>query len=91
MDAMEIVRLLDESGEVSLETWKPLSVKNNKDGTVDILYRNLHVGSEDEPVFLWVYANVVEEDWEVRVLERMTFQREDIAWILRYLPKKEKV
>ncbi|ACJ16589.1 hypothetical protein TON_1101 [Thermococcus onnurineus NA1] len=89
MDAKEIVKILDEKGEVSLETWKAVSVKKNKDGTVDILYKNLHVGTDDDPVFLWIYANIVEEDWEVRVLERITFKREDLAWILRYVAKKK--
>ncbi|HDZ36110.1 MAG TPA: hypothetical protein ENH81_04270 [Thermococcus sp.] len=89
MDAREIVKILDEKGEVSLDTWKAVSVKKNKDGTVDILYRNLHVGTEDDPVFLWIYANIVEEDWEVRVLERITFKREDLAWVLRYVAKKK--
>ncbi len=88
MDAKEIVGILDEKGEVSLDTWKALSVKKNSDGTVDVLYRNLHVGSDDDPVFLWIYANIVEEDWDVRVLERITFKREDIAWLLRYVAKK---
>ncbi len=88
MDAREIIHLLDEKGEVSLETWKPLSVKKNGDGTVDVLYRNIQVGSEDDPVFLWIYANVVEEDWDVRVLERITFQKEDLAWVLRYVPRR---
>ncbi len=88
MDAKEIVGILDEKGEVSLDTWKALSVKKNNDGTVDVLYRNLHVGSDDDPVFLWIYANIVEEDWDVRVLERITFKREDIAWLLRYVAKK---
>jgi hypothetical protein len=88
MDAREIVEILDEKGEVSLDTWKAVSVKKNKDGTVDLLYRNLQVGTDDDPVFLWIYANVVEEDWDVRVLERITFKREDIAWLLRYVVKK---
>ena len=88
MDAKEIVGILDEKGEVSLDTWKALSVKKNSDGTVDVLYRNLHVGTDDDPVFLWIYANIVEEDWDVRVLERITFKREDIAWLLRYVAKK---
>jgi len=88
MDAREIIRVLDEKGEVSLETWKPLSVKKNGDGTVDVLYKNLHVGSDEDPVFLWIYANIVEEDWDVRVLERITFQKEDLAWLMRYIPKK---
>ncbi len=88
MDAEEIVGILDEKGEVSLDTWKALSVKKNSDGTVDVLYRNLHVGTDDDPVFLWIYANIVEEDWDVRVLERITFKREDIAWLLRYVAKK---
>ena len=88
MDAKQIVDILDEKGEVSLDTWKAVSVKKNKDGTVDLLYRNLHVGTDDDPVFLWIYANIVEEDWDVRVLERITFKREDLAWLLRYVFKK---
>ena len=88
MDAREIVEILDEKGEGSLDTWKAISVKKNKDGTADILYRNLHVGTDDDPVFLWIYANVVEDDWDVRVLEKITFKREDIAWLLRYVVKK---
>ncbi|ASI99614.1 hypothetical protein [Thermococcus celer] len=88
MDAREIVRILDEKGEVSLETWRAVSVKKNRDGTVDVLYRNLHVGTEEDPVFLWIYANVIEEDWDVHVLERITFKREDLAWLLRYVVKK---
>ncbi|ANF23566.1 hypothetical protein [Thermococcus piezophilus] len=89
MDVKEIIRILDEKGEVSLETWKAVSVKKNVDGTVDILYKNLHVGTDDDPVFLWIYANVVEDDWDVRVLERITFKREDLAWLLRYVAKKK--
>ncbi|WP_457751737.1 hypothetical protein [Thermococcus sp.] len=88
MDAREIISVLDEKGEVSLETWKPLSVKKNRDGTVDVLYKNLHVGRDDDPVFLWIYANVLEDEWDVRILERITFQKEDLAWILRYVPKR---
>ncbi len=89
MDVKRIIKILDEKGEVSLETWKAISVKNNGDGTVDILYRNLHLGSDDDPVFLWIYANVVNDGEEdVRVLERITFKREDLAWILRYVPTK---
>ncbi|WP_297419598.1 hypothetical protein [Thermococcus sp.] len=88
MDARGIVGILDEKGEVSLDTWKALSVKKNSDGTVDVLYRNLHVGTGDDPVFLWIYANIVEEDGDVRVLERITFKREDIVWLLRYVAKK---
>ena len=91
MNAREIVDLLNERGEVSLETWKALSVKRNGDGTVDILYRNLRVGTDDDPVFLWIYANVVDDESEVRVLERITFRSADISWVLRYLPKKAKV
>lgn len=89
MDVKRIIELLDSKGEVSLDTWKAISVKNNRDGTVDILYRNLHLGSEDDPVFLWIYANVVEDDEDVRVLERITFKKEDVAWIFRYLPGKK--
>ncbi|ASJ10984.1 hypothetical protein A3L12_06560 [Thermococcus sp. P6] len=88
MDPREIVKILHGKGEVSLDTWKAVSVKNNGDGTVDVLYRNIHVGTEKDPVFLWVYANVVEEDADVRVLERITFKREDLAWLLRYVAKK---
>jgi len=88
MDAREIVRILDERGEVSLDTWKAVSVKKNGDGTVDVLYRNLHVGTDGDPVFLWVYANILEDSSNVCVLERITFKREDIAWILRYVVKK---
>ena len=88
MDAREIVEILDEKGDVSLDTWKAVSVKKNKDGTVDLLYRNLQVGTDEDPVFLWIYANIVEEDWDVRVLERITFKREDLAWLLRYVVKK---
>ncbi|EEB73238.2 hypothetical protein TAM4_2095 [Thermococcus sp. AM4] len=90
MEIKRIIEILDEKGEVSLETWKAISVKNNRDGTVDILYRNLHLGSDDDPVFLWIYANVVDDgDEDVRVLERITFKREDLAWILRYVPAKK--
>lgn len=90
MDIKGIVELLHRRGLVNKETWKAVSVKKNGDGTVDILYRNLQVGTEKDPVFLWIYANVVEDDDEVdvRVLEKITFKKEDIAWILRYLPKK---
>ncbi|MDI3476054.1 MAG: hypothetical protein PWQ79_808 [Thermococcaceae archaeon] len=93
MDVREILNLLDEKGEVSLGTWKPISVKKNPDGTVDVLYRNLKVGSEEDPVFLWVYANVVEDEDEVdvRVLERITFQKKDFTWLSRYVLPKEKV
>ena len=52
--------------------------------------QNLHLGSDDDPVFLWIYANVVDDGEEdVRVLERITFKREDLAWILRYVPTKK--
>ncbi|WP_297487309.1 hypothetical protein [Thermococcus sp.] len=87
MEPREIVEALYRKGEVSRETWKALSVKNNGDGTVDILYKNLQVGTKKNPVFLWVYANVVGGD-DVRVLERITFKTEDIVWIARYLPGK---
>ena len=86
MEVRRIIEILDEKGEVSLETWKAISIKNNRDGTVDILYRNLHVGSDEDPVFLWIYANVVDDGEEdVRILERITFKKEDLAWILRYV------
>ena len=90
MDIKRLIEILDEKGEVSLETWKAISVKNNRDGTVDILYRNLHVGTDEDPVFLWVYANVVDDGEEdIRILERITFKKEDLAWILRYVtPRK---
>ncbi len=84
MEVKHIIDILDEKGEVSLETWKAVSVKNNGDGTVDLLYRNLHVGSESDPVFLWIYANVLEDE-DVRVLERITFRKEDLVWLLRYV------
>ncbi|WP_297477003.1 hypothetical protein [Thermococcus sp.] len=91
MNAREIVELLDRRGEVSLDTWKALSVKRNGDGTVDILYRNIRVGTDEDPVFLWIYANVVDDGPEIRILERMTFRSGDIAWVLRYLPGGAKV
>ena len=85
MDVMDVLRILNEKGEVSRETWKPLSVKKNKDGTVDVLYKNRIIGTDDDPVFLWIYANIVEDDgFDVKVLERITFKKEDIRWILRY-------
>ncbi|WP_461866241.1 hypothetical protein [Thermococcus sp.] len=85
MDVREILQILNEKGEVSKETWKPLSVKKNKDGTVDVLYKNRVIGTEDNPVFLWIYANIVEDDeFDVKVLERITFKKEDLKWILRY-------
>ncbi len=85
MDIRGILQKLHEKGEVSRETWKPLSVKKNKDGTVDVLYKNRLIGTEEDPVFLWIYANVVEdEEFDVKVLERITFKKEDIKWILRY-------
>jgi len=90
MDARTIVSILDRKGEVSLETWKAISVKKNSDGTVDVLYRNLHVGNEKDPVFLWIYANILEDE-DVRVLERITFQRKDLAWLIRYVPGGVKV
>lgn len=90
MDIKRIIEILDEKGEVSLETWKAISVKNNRDGTVDILYRNLHVGTDEDPVFLWIYANVVDDDEEdIRILERITFKKEDLAWILRYVAARK--
>ncbi|ASJ00385.1 hypothetical protein [Thermococcus gorgonarius] len=89
MDARDIVELIYQRNLVSRETWKAVSVKKNGDGTVDILYKNLHVGSDDDPVFLWVYANVVDEDGpDVRILEKITFKKEDLVWILRYIPKR---
>ncbi len=91
MDAREIVKILDEKGEVSLDTWKVVSVRKNEDGTADILYKNRHVGSEENPVFLWIYANIVEDDWDVRVLERITFQKEDLLWLLKFVFPKVKV
>jgi len=91
MDARDVIRILHDKGEVSLDTWKVLSVKKNDDGTADILYRNRHVGSDDDPVYLWIYANLVEEDWDVRVLERITFKRDDLLWLIRQVFPKVKV
>ncbi|WP_054841403.1 hypothetical protein [Thermococcus peptonophilus] len=91
MEASMIIKILDEKGEVSLDTWKVVSIKENDDGTADILYKNKHVGSDGDPVFLWIYANVVEEDDDVRVLERITFKKEDILWLVRYVFPKVKV
>ena len=90
MDARDIIRILNEKGDVSLDTWKVVSVRKNDDGTADVLYRNRHVGSDDNPVFLWIYANIVEEDWDVRVLERITFQKEDLLWLLKHVFPKVK-
>ena len=89
MEVKEIIRELDRNGEVSLDSWKAVSVKRNKDGTVDILYRNVKIGADDDPVFLWVYANVIDDEGVVRVLERITFKKEDLAWLFRYVPKKK--
>jgi len=91
MDAREVIRILHDRGEVSLDTWRIVSVKNNDDGTVDILYRNRHVGTYDDPVYLWIYANVVEEECDVKVLERITFKKEDLLWLLRLVFPKVKV
>ncbi|WP_457754472.1 hypothetical protein [Thermococcus sp.] len=90
MEIKRVIKELDKKGEISLETWKPLSAKKNGDGTVDILYRNLLLGDENDPVFLWVYVNIIEEDeedTEVRILERMTFKKEDLAWVAKFVSK----
>jgi hypothetical protein len=91
MEEREVIHILHERGEVSLDTWKVVSIKRNEDETVDILYRNRHVGTEDNPVFLWIYANVVEDNGEVRVLERITFKKEDLLWLLPHVFPKVKV
>ncbi len=89
MEIKEIIEELDKSGEVSLDSWRAVSVKRNRDGTVDVLYRNLQIGTDDDPVFLWVYANVIYEERKVRVLERITFKKEDLLWLFRYVSKKK--
>nr|WP_152881131.1 hypothetical protein [Thermococcus sp. 101 C5] len=71
-----------------MDIWKPLSARKSSDGTLDILYRNLVVGSDSDPVFLWVYVNVLEDD--VRVLEKITFKKEHIRWITNSISKFEK-
>ncbi|WP_058946094.1 hypothetical protein [Thermococcus sp. 2319x1] len=81
----DVIRILNEKGEVSLDIWKPLSARKSSDGTLDILYRNLVVGSERDPVFLWVYVNVLEDD--VRVLEKITFKKEHVNWITNSILK----
>ncbi|NJE07981.1 hypothetical protein E3E31_05500 [Thermococcus sp. M39] len=88
MEIKRVIKELDLKGEVSLETWKPISAKKNGDGTIDILYRNLLLGDKRDPVFLWVYVNVVEdEEIDVRILERMTFKKEDLIWIMKFVSK----
>jgi hypothetical protein len=84
----DVINLLNEKGEVNLDIWKPLSARKSSDGTLDILYRNLVVGSDSDPVFLWVYVNVLEDD--VRVLEKITFKKEHIRWITNSISKFEK-
>ncbi|MDK2983340.1 MAG: hypothetical protein PWP19_818 [Thermococcaceae archaeon] len=88
MKIKDVIRILNEKGEVSLDIWKPLSARKSSDGTLDILYRNLVVGSDSDPVFLWVYVNVLEDD--VRVLEKITFKKEHIRWITNSISKFEK-
>lgn len=88
MKIKDVINLLNEKGEVSLDIWKPLSARKSSDGTLDILYRNLVVGSDSDPVFLWVYVNVLEDD--VRVLEKITFKKEHIRWITNSISKFEK-
>ncbi|HIP75103.1 MAG TPA: hypothetical protein EYH24_03105 [Thermococcus paralvinellae] len=88
MEVKRIIKELDSKGEISLETWKPISAKKNGDGTIDILYRNLLLGDEKDPVFLWVYVNVIEdEDIDVRILEKITFKKEDLLWIMKFISK----
>ncbi|WP_456369239.1 hypothetical protein [Thermococcus sp.] len=91
MDTSAIIRILSEKGEVSLDTWRVISIKENGDGTADILYKNRHVGRNGDPVFLWIYANVVDEDEDVRVLERITFKKDDILWLIRHVFPKVKI
>ncbi|HIH71824.1 MAG: hypothetical protein PWP49_829 [Thermococcaceae archaeon] len=88
MKIKDVINLLNEKGEVNLDIWKPLSARKSSDGTLDILYRNLVVGSDSDPVFLWVYVNVLEDD--VRVLEKITFKKEHIRWITNSISKFEK-
>jgi len=88
MEIKRIIKELDSKGEISLETWKPVSAKKNGDGTIDILYRNLLLGDERDPVFLWVYVNVIkDEDIDVRILEKITFKKEDLLWIMKFISK----
>ncbi len=84
----EIVERLNDKGEVSLDIWKPLSARKSSDGTLDLLYRNRVVGSEKDPVFLWIYVNIVNED--VRVLEKITFKQEHVKWITNSIVTLEK-
>lgn len=88
MKIKDVINLLNEKGEVNLDIWKPLSARKSSDGTLDILYRNLVVGSDSDPVFLWVYVNVLEDD--VRVLEKITFKKEHVNWITNSISKFEK-
>lgn len=88
MEIKRIIKELDLKGEVSLETWKPISAKKNGDGTIDVLYRNLLLGDERDHVFLWVYVNVIEdEDIDVKILEKITFKKEDLLWIMKFISK----
>ncbi|WP_055283301.1 hypothetical protein [Thermococcus sp. EP1] len=84
----EIIKALSDKGEVSLDIWKPISARKSSDGTLDILYRNRVVGSEKDPVFLWAYVNIVEED--VRILEKITFKKEHVKWITNSITRFEK-
>ncbi|USS40676.1 hypothetical protein NF865_00065 [Thermococcus aggregans] len=81
----DVIKILNEKDEVSLDIWKPVSARKSSDGTLDILYINLVVGSKKDPVFLWVYVNVLKDD--VRVLEKITFKKEHVNWITNSISK----
>lgn len=91
MDVFLIIKIFDEKGEVSLDIWKVVFIKENDDGIVDIFYKNKYVGSDGDFVFLWIYVNIVEEDDDVCVFERIIFKKEDIFWLVRYVFLKVKV
>ena len=46
------------------------------------------MGSEKDPVFLWAYVNIVEDD--VRILEKITFKKEHVKWITNSITRFEK-